>query len=958
MSNPVKSLASQLDWREVFAVIGLDYPNRSVLPQSTPCPFCKNGALTVMSDHVLDTQWLHCCVCRFAGDLIEFAARVLDCSIELTVSHLDSHGMFQTPLGDDDLAHYRIQHLDYRKRINAFWDRAKQAPAQSDSIGANGRLLLRKCRLNDFVYQDEWKNRGGQLFGVARREEIENLFAPKSFEIQERSNHRDRTSRRRGGGPGSRRLFHGREWDEVLVIAHSDLPERIIGFSFMGGDVDQPQLVFKRVNVGCCVARPRESGFGFMEAINGIPHPVFGRHVFVFLDAEAATILHARHLRESYRPLPILLAKSTRDYFPVALLPDLEECRLIFCGPLSETLPLAKAHNAMVATYSIPELDIANNLKHRTSSTFLSLFQRSAVPWVEGLRQLLATSSKAQGEVLVRSLQLSPRESEALQRGLGGSAGERFAELTPHRLGGNQVPLGAFTVEETPDGWIARKPGTEVVICNRPLRIESIYKSASGDVAYGVVVHLPSQNYKFIALEGDIKECSLFQVVADQLRDQSHEHLAFAQHKWAKHSLSLALGFSEPQVIPYADRVGWNPARLRFQFPQFAILSTGDIDSTPMPIVEHDNRPPASELTPPARARQAAVMLSRLAPDAQLIWTLAACVAHNLLAGNCTREPIGVVLDGLSAQETGTKAARALGCGRIDSQNRGSRSILRFISPLCGAHDFPSVVDLGLQSRTEVTTDWIDDPHLRRAIVPLPFHAAIAVSLHQSFVRIRAHEFPFALGPLESAAGWIIPSYLEDLCRRRKLIDFQTSKSEVLAVLYDMANWFERCGGNPKAILAGEQLLAIDSLTPAIAFVELVERMRSKNDIACVVRGETNTAHPKKPIAVIEPSARGSQADVVQISPRVVNEVLRRKRVLALRTDDVRVDLEFHSALRGTVDDDEGTSWLIDAGWWNQEKTTIRRKLRLLSSSNCATALIDGPTEQENQVERCPVFSD
>ena len=43
-----------------------------------------------------------------------------------------------------------------------------------------------------------------------------------------------------------------------------------------------------------------------------------------FLDAEAATILHARHLRESYRPLPILLAKSSRDYFPVALLPDLE----------------------------------------------------------------------------------------------------------------------------------------------------------------------------------------------------------------------------------------------------------------------------------------------------------------------------------------------------------------------------------------------------------------------------------------------------------------------------------------------------------------------------------------------------------------------------------------------------------------------------------------------------------
>lgn len=496
------------------------------------------------------------------------------------------------------------------------------------------------------------------------------------------------------------------------------------------------------------------------------------------------------------------------------------------------------------------------------------------------------------------------------------------------------------------------------MICNRPLRIESIYKSVSGDVAYGIVVHLPHENHKLIALERDIKGSTLFQVVADQLRDQSHEHLAFAQHKWAKHSMSLALEFSEPQIIPYADRVGWNSARMRFQFPQFAILSNGDVDSTPMPIVKRDGRSPASELMPPSHRRQAAVMLSHFAPDTQLIWILAACVAHNLLAGNCTREPMGVVLDGPSAQETGTKIARALGCGHIDSQDRSGQSILRFISPLCGAHDFPSVVNFGLQSRTEVTTDWIDDPQLRHAILPLPFHTAIAVSLNQSFVRIRAHEFPFALGPLASAAGWIIPSYLEDLCRRRKLIDFLTSKSEILAVLYDMASWFEQCGGNPKAVLAGEQLLAIDSLAPAMAFVELVERTRSKKDVASVLRGETNTSHAKTPVAVIEPSVDGPHSDVVQICPWVVNEVLRRKRVLALRADDIRVDLESHSALRGTVDDDEGTSWLVDAGWWNQAKTTIRRKLRDLSSSKCATALIDGPTELEYQVERCPVLSD
>lgn len=961
MSNPVRSLASRVDWRKVFAVIGLEDPRRSDLPQSMLCPLCETGEtgmLTVMSDQVLHGQWFHCATCQFAGDVIEFAARVLNCSIEQTIDYCDSHRLFETSLCDDDVAAYQSQQVQYRARIKKFWETAKRAPAQSSTMGTSGRLLLRRYSLQDLIYRETWNSRGGQLFGVAERQEIENLFAPKSFEIQERVNRQGQTSRRRGGGPGNRRVFSGGDWDEVLVIAHSDLPGRVVGFTFIGRDFDQPEVTFKRVNLGCCVSRPRESGFGFLEAVNGIPHSALGRHVFVFLDVEIASLLHARHFREGIRPLPILLAKSTRDVRPLSLPPDLEDCKLIFCGPQMETLPLAKAYNGWVSMYSVPELEIQENLKHRSSLMFLSLFQRRAIPWTEALRRQLSTAPKAHVEVLLHSLQLSPHESEVLQRGLGGVEGERFAEVTPHRLRGKQIPVGPFTVEETKEGWIARKSGTEHMICSYPIRIESIYKSVTGNVAYHVAVYLPNETVRFIALARDLNRTTLFDMVANELRDQSHEHLAFARHKWAKQSLSLALEFSEPQMIPFTDRVGWNAERMRFQFPQFAILSTGDVDSTPMPIVPECGPIPAADLSPPFPSRQAAEMLSQPTFATGVIWALAACVAHNLLAGNCTRQSIGVILDGPFAQETGGKAAAALGCGCVDVQDRRHQSVLKSISTSCGAHDFPSVVNFGFSSKLDLTTDWIDDLRIRHAILPLPSHVAIAVALNHGFVRIRSHEFPVPLGSLASAAGWIIPSYLADLCRRKKFMEFPSPHSELVSVLHDMASWFERNGGNPKAALRAESVLTFDAIAPARAFVELIEHLQSNQEIACGIRSEMDAANSKVPVAVIFPVSDDGQSDAIQVRHWVINEVLRRNRVLAIQMDEVQADLEFHSAMRGTIENDEGITWLIDAGWWKQVSTAVRQKLRPTSTSKATKVSNDGPSEYECHPARRPSVSE
>lgn len=958
VSNPSRALTSQLDWRKVLQAIGLDDPRCPDLPQSFPCPLCEDGALTVMCDHVLHSAWVHCCGCGYSGDLIEFASRILKCSIEHTIIYLESKNLFEAQLSDEDIATYKSEHIEYRRRITAFWEAAKRAPSEFSSVGTTGRLILRRYCMADFAYQEIWRDRGGQLFGVAHRQVVEDLFAPLSFEVQDRVNRRERSSRRRGGGPGNRRLFSGHDWDEVLIFAHSDLPGRIIGFTFVGGDLDNPKVVYKRANWGCCVSRTRESGFGFLDAFRGTPHPLFGRQVFVFLDPEVAILLHARHLRDHSRPLPVLLARSTRGFRPLHLSPDLQDCKLIFCGPLMDTLPLAKAHNGLVSMYQIPELEVEVNLKHRDSVQFLDQFQKRAVLWVNGLRRLLPSIPKAQGDVLLQSLQLSLRESELLHQGLGGTAGERFADLNPHRLRGKQISEGPYNIEETPAGWIARKPGLEQLICDLPIRVETIYRLGSGDVAYGIAVHRENDTVRLLVNQNSLNRSTLFDIVSVELRNGFNEHLNCVRHKWAKLSMSLALRFSNPEIIPFVDRVGWNTARMRFQFPHFAILNGGQVDSTPMPMV-HDGRDvPGAELSAPSPCRQSVAMLSRATSESQIIWALAACVAHNLLAGNCTREPVGIVLDGQFARETGERAARALGCGSVQTHERGNDSILRFISTQCGAHDFPSVVHFGVNSRPEITTAWIDDPRLRRAILPLPTYAAVAVGLYRGFVRIRSHEFPLPLGPLVSAARWIIPSYLEDACRRKMQLAFRPNQNEIISVLHDMAEWLKRCGGDPKAVFEGGKLLVIDSTSPAIAFVELVEWMRSQGDIASVVGPTRGAVRAKTPVAIVDLTVDGTPGGPIRVRHAVINEILARKRVLAVRTNDVQTDLESQSAWRGIVDeDDRNSSWLIDAEWWNRTVTSVRRKLRV-TPQRSRKVPNDGPIKCESLDEPCVVVGD
>jgi hypothetical protein len=441
------------------------------------------------------------------------------------------------------------------------------------------------------------------------------------------------------------------------------------------------------------------------------------------------------------------------------------------------------------------------------------------------------------------------------------------------------------------------------------------------------------------------------------LRNEFNCHFSFVRRKWAKESFSIAMQFSDPETVIHADRVGWSQERLRFQFPKFAILAGGNVDPTPIPIRHEDGSIPASGLAAPVSCRSAIALLSRSSPETQIIWAIAACVAHNLLAGNCLREPVGVVLDGQFAHSTGVSAAIALGCGDVDVTKRGNSSILQYVSTQCGAHDYLSVVKFGTRIKPQICTAWLDDSNIRRAVLPLPEYAAIAVSSHSGFVRIKSHEFPQPLGPLSSAAGWIIPAYLEDVCRRKKLIDVWARKNELLSVVNDMAEWLDGLGGNPNAIRAAENLFVFDAHAPAMALVELTERMRQLGDIECL----EIQAHPdgpeKVPVATIMHCSTADRPQCIQLRHWVINEILRRKRVPAIRPVDVVADLETRSVLIGTIEEKQGTSWLIDSEWWAQMTANIGAVKRVGLHRSVVNCRNDGPSGCDFLSQQHPLMS-
>ena len=201
------------------------------------------------------------------------------------------------------------------------------------------------------------------------------------------------------------------------------------------------------------------------------------------------------------------------------------------------------------------------------------------------------------------------------------------------------------------------------------------------------------------------------------------------------------------------------------------------------------------------------------------------------------------------------------------------------------------------------------------------------------------------------AAQWIIPSYLEDLCGRKRQFYRWNPENQLMMILHDMAEWFEQVGGLPKAVLSAESVLNFDSRSQALALVELVDQMRLANEIRFASTAGSLSGPGRVPVAVIDPQTEADQPSVVRIMIGTINEVLQSRSAPAIHLGDVQADLVSQSAWRGSLSTEQGEDWLIDAQWWWKQIKMIHRKRRCTTLPTCRIVSPIGASEPPISVQ-------
>ena len=175
MTRPSSDLAREFPIDRVLQVLEVPPPTPAFV--ATRCPICRKDRLLVYHDYQNRTDWVHCRSCLFAGDPIELASRAWQVDIGQAIDHLIHGGASRTgrPIDGDRISAYRILHVEYRQRLNAFWLQAQQTPAHCwpGSIVRQQREIFQGRAGNDLA---RW------FVGMTTTRDVEDLFHPGSFE--------------------------------------------------------------------------------------------------------------------------------------------------------------------------------------------------------------------------------------------------------------------------------------------------------------------------------------------------------------------------------------------------------------------------------------------------------------------------------------------------------------------------------------------------------------------------------------------------------------------------------------------------------------------------------------------------------------------------------------------------------------------------------------------------------
>ena len=398
--------------------------------------------------------------------------------------------------------------------------------------------------------------------------------------------------------------------------------------------------------------------------MEGPPHRILGDVLFLITDPLVALMLQGRSFRESFDPLPIVMAHCDARAQTDAALAHLPNRKVIFWGTDPGTLKQAKSAGGWVSTYPISDRELQRNLHHHEPFHWLQLIAKPAQPWSIALGEQLRRCDQPTMEALIRPMQFTPDELRKFASRSDEELRERMERMDTLRLNTRKVQVRGKTVVESEAGWSLERTGE--MISNAAIRVEEVLRTSDDTQYYRGTVRFGGVDHRFTVPAADVEQRGLLPALRDFLVGQDVGFLQY-QRTWAKDSAHIAMALDQPTYRSVVDRLGWHPKERRFVFPRFSITPSGKVCSDGTPILV-DN-PPAADLLEPYFQPFMPEELEALCvqrPETSMFWALGASILHDLLAPAMNHKPAGILLDGQGAQVTGPTLARAMGCVETD----------------------------------------------------------------------------------------------------------------------------------------------------------------------------------------------------------------------------------------------------------------------------------------------------
>lgn len=830
--------------------------------------------------------------------MIELAAHAWKLDLPLAVHKmLDLIGFPSPP--PDVLARY-CRAVERRRRADRFW---KEAQTRADTHPSPElRALQRRFGGNDTGAA--WAAYGGAIVGATHLEVVEAYFAP----YIGRSRHAYRADGTRQDS-GARHCFRPRsQWKDMLVVPFWELPGKLNGFLFIGRDGKPEngdfQYYWLRVN-----AENKEAGLAMLPAAMLPPHPILGTTLFAITDAFRAVHWQLSWMRSGDRPLPIVLPYESLEHgiHTERVWSWLPVEDVVFWAPTLTVDTIAQAVRApqgLVSTLEVTPRELERYMRDRPILQWLQAIKAAALPWQTVFRDMLRNAAASRVEELILRAGLRGQALRDLIDGSDQALQERLSRLSLRQSFVRSAKVGCHTIYEKDDSWYDAKGA---LICNCIIHFEQLIKVQHSDRAFARgIIRFAGKTYPFFIPAGRSLDRGILDWAHDFLLDQGAGPLVY-NPQWNRRIRSIAYQFHRPDLRISTDTIGWDPQDGgRFNFPTFSITSAGVVSDDFACLFYGQDVPCQNLGKPDTLPRKAIAGLSAYNEETQVFWATAACVLHNVIAPAMNAPTVGTVLDGEGAQALGRAAAKHLGCPLIE-QTAGQSATGRIASQVL-RHRWPCYVSLSAKAiATAAAKDWFTGQAASNTITPLPWATARVLGIRDTWCIIHCNRKLGSMQLVSTAAEYVVPAYLQDLCARRLDI-LRHGPSGINDLLHDLADWFARLRGDKGAVLAARQVLELPGLTSPVQHVmDLIARLIGDN-VMPVVRDE-----------IAPPHAARAAIGEVQIPQRAFSEAV--ERISGIPPDVLLVTKTLAAAgvLLGEVEIHDDRYWRLQETWWCKE---------------------------------------